>query len=273
MSKRIAILPVMEFDDPYFPYSVESVIDSVDYLLFSVNERSWGNSEIKLTDENRTFITEFVKTNPKFKLLIGNWEEEHIQHNANIECALSLGADIIFCTSCDQIYGDGDPKKIMDILESSDADLVRVQWMTFWKTDPLCAVWPPEVYQPVIAFKPKNFRYQGVSEGKAIDKDGNFRDTKQIVLSVNDVKVYHFSFARSDEFVKHKMEMSSHRHQHIPEWYDNVWKKWRPEMENIHPAWPAQWKKAIPFPLEQLPSRIRGYFKQIQEKKRWLAMK
>jgi hypothetical protein len=270
---RISIMPVMEFDDEFLLYSVESVLDSVDYLLFSVNTRSWGNSDIKLTDENKQFIEEFVKTNSKFKLLMGTWESEHLQHNAGTDYAISLGADLVFCTSTDQVYGEGDVKKMLDILENSDADILRVQWYTFWKTSPLYVVWPPEPFNPVLAFKPKQFRYSDVSEGRAVDKDGNLVDPKTISLSINDVKVFHFSFARSDEFVKHKMEMSSHRHQMIPDWYETTWLKFKPEMTNFHPCFPGCYQKAIPFPLEQLPPRIRGYFKMQQQKKIWQDMK
>jgi len=252
---------------------VDSILDSVDNLVFSVNTRSWGNPDIKLTEENKQFIEEFVKTDPKFKLLMGTWDEEHLQHNAGTDYALSLGADLVFCTSADQIYGQGDVKKMLDILENSEADVLRAQWHTFWKINPLYLIWPPEPFIPILAFKPKQFKYSAVSEGVAIDENGNERQPRAIVLSVNDVKVYHFSFARTDEFVKHKLEMSSHRHQVVPGWYENVWKKFSSEMENLNPAFPSAYKKAVPFPLNELPPRIRGYFKMAQQKEHWLNMK
>lgn len=273
MSKCVCVLPVMEFNDEYFLYAIDSVINSVDYLIFSVNERSWGNSEIKLTNENRKFIEDFVKTNPKFKLMIGNWAEEHLQHNSGIDYALSLGADLIFCTSCDQVYGEGDVTKMLDMLENSDADILRAQWYTFWKKTPLCVVWPPEPFIPILAFRPKQFRYQAVSEGKAIDKNGNFVDPKSITLGINDVKVFHFSFAHDDEFIKHKMEMSSHRHQMVPNWYENVWKKFKPGDKNLHPCWPSSYQSAVTVSLDMLPPKVRGYFKMLGEQNRWRNVK
>ena len=272
MSKRVCILPCMEFvNDRYFLYAVDSVVNDVDLLIFSVNQRSWGNSDIVLTNENKQWIENFVKTNPKFNLFLGNWDQEHEQHNANIDYALSLGADTILCTASDQVYGEGDVKKMLDTLENSDADVLRVQWHTFWKLDPLCLIWPPEPWNPVLAFKPKKFRYLGTSEGKGVDENGKIVDPKTIVLSINDVKVYHFSFAHDDEFIKHKMEMSTHRTQYIPGWYEAVWKNWNPSMRDIHPAWSKMWQSAQPFPLEHLPPKIRGYFKMLQEKKRWMG--
>ena len=273
MSKRMAIMPCMEFDQSeYFPYAVESLLNEVDLFLFSVNTRSWGNSDITLTEENKQFIQEFVKTNPKFRLLMGTWENEPDQHNAGLKYAIDNGCNIVFCTSDDQVYTPGEPAKMMNILENSEADILKTQWYTFWKKEPLYVIWPPEGFCPTLAIKPKQFKYNDVSEGVAIDENGNERQVRAIVLGINDVKVFHFSFARDDEFIKHKMEMSSHRHQVIPGWYENVWKNYKPEMENLNPCFPGAYKKAVPFPLDQLPPKIRGYFKMLGEKKRWYNM-
>jgi len=267
MGGRMGMIPLMEPDD-FLPYAIDGMINDVDYLLFSVNERSWGDENIVLTQENREWITKLSLTNPKFRLLIGNWDKEHKQHNAASEYAISLGCDIIINGACDQVYAHGATKKMIDTLENSDADILRAQWYTFWKLDPLCVIWPPEQWCPVLAIKPKQFKYTDVADGMVL-KDGQMSPPKCVFVNLQEAAIYHFCFSRSDQFVKRKMQMSSHHHQMVPGWYDNVWLPYKTGDKNLHPCWPTQYPSAVPFPLEQLPPRIRGYFKMQQEKLRW----
>ena len=131
-NKSMAVLPLMEPDE-YLEFAIDSVINDVDYLLFSVNSRSWGDPNIKLTQKNKEWIQELVKTNPKFRLMLGTWSKEHNQHNAGTDYAKSLGCDKILCLATDLVYGEGEAKKVLEILSVSAGSAVQAPWKNFWK--------------------------------------------------------------------------------------------------------------------------------------------
>ena len=81
MYKRVAMCPLMDPNDEYLPYAIDSVINEVDYFLFTSNDHRWGDINARQNPEHLVQLKELVKTNPKFRLLEGSWEKEHEQHN------------------------------------------------------------------------------------------------------------------------------------------------------------------------------------------------
>lgn len=252
--KVVCILPLME-NDEYLPFVIDSLINDVDYLLFSVNERSWGDSEIKLTEENRAWITEFVKTNPKFRLMLGEWDQEHKQHNASLDYARALGCDTVFCAATDQVYGPGTVKRILKELEASDVSTVTAQWNIFWKTNPLCIIQPTDGDVPTFAFKLKDYTYDGISSGSS-------RTGRKVQLSLQDVDIFHFAYARSDEFIKKKIKMSSHAHCVAGDWFERVWLNYKPGDQNLSPFFPGNLQRAEEYPLDKLPPKLKEFFEK-----------
>lgn len=253
-NKRIAILPLMEPDE-YLFFAIESVINDVDYLLFSVNEHSWGDPEIKLTKENKQWLQELIKTNPKFKFINGYWSKEHEQHNAALDYAAILGCGLVICLATDLVYGQGSVKKILDTLEFTEAEIIRSQWNVFWKKRPLCVISPPDTYTPVVALK-INIRYSDICEAY-----GN-----TMTLKLEDVELFHFAFARDDEFVKKKIRMSTHAGLVKPDWYEKVWLGYKPGDTDLSPFYPDKFKSAVEFQLDKLPPKIKLFFENIGDK-------
>lgn len=263
---------INDFDE-YFLYAVDSVINSVDFFVFAVNDTSNNNKNEKTSQEFYDYIENFVKSNVKFKLLKGHWETEPEQRNAAAAYGKELGCSIALIHDSDEVYENGSVEKIFKVLEETDYVCVRGNWLTFWKKSPLCFINPPEGYCPVLAYNIHKYTNTELREGMGLSENGEIIIPKTFKLGFEQIRLYHFSYARSDEFIKKKIDRSYHNHQMIPGWYENTWLKWKIGDENLHNCNPSQYKTAVPFPLEQLPPRIRGFFKMLQEKQRWKNIK
>lgn len=71
-------------------------------------------------------------------------------------------------------------------------------------------------------------------------------------------KMHHLSWVRTDDEVKQKVQNYAHALDFDGEtWYNNIWKKWVPDMVGIRPYGVEKQTKAIPG---SLPGCIRSYF-------------
>ncbi|HAX98432.1 MAG TPA: hypothetical protein DCY12_05990 [Candidatus Atribacteria bacterium] len=65
-------------------------------------------------------------------------------------------------------------------------------------------------------------------------------------------KIYHFAYVRTPEKIKEKIEAFSHATEIIPNWYENVFMKFTPEMKDFHPVNPKEYPrcKVVDLPEE-----------------------
>ena len=78
-----------------------------------------------------------------------------------------------------------------------------------------------------------------------------------------DIIMCHFSFVGSDDRILNKIQHFSHAHDMDGSWFDEVWKRWTPDMENLHPHKGRGYvfKKAIRF--NDCPEEIINHFNNI----------
>jgi hypothetical protein len=72
--------------------------------------------------------------------------------------------------------------------------------------------------------------------------------------------MYHFSYAGKDDRILNKLEHFSHASEIRKDWFDTVWKKWKPGMRSFHPVNPAAFDRAesIECP-EEIKVRFNKY--------------
>ena len=75
---------------------------------------------------------------------------------------------------------------------------------------------------------------------------------------------YHLSYARDDDTMRRKFETNSHAKEFIGDWYEEIWLKWHPDMRDLHPVTPSQYKMATKDDFSRLPLQLRGFIKREQ---------
>ena len=68
---------------------------------------------------------------------------------------------------------------------------------------------------------------------------------------------YHTSWLKTDEQVETKINAYSHAGEIRPEWFEEVWKGWKPNMTNFAPTTPHDYKETRKHPLpEEIKARL-----------------
>ena len=92
------------YDDyEYLDISLESIKNSVDYVLFLISDIPWNG---KVSD-NKTTINKvklLCAENKKYELIQGHWEDEIKQRNFGLNRFFKLGIDYYFVIDSDEVY-------------------------------------------------------------------------------------------------------------------------------------------------------------------------
>lgn len=209
----------------------------VDKRLVLVSSRAW-NGDSNQDDGTIKIANQFAD-----EVVVGEWKSEAEQRSWGL--ARLYDYDYVLIVDADEFYTKEDQKKIIAALDrpihleyTPDINNTRkvpafkcAHITTYWKNSEY--VYEPEdKHKPIIAVDPKQlycyehrqFKYP-YSQFAACDY------APQI-----DVTCHHFSFAKSDEKVKEKIQSFSHASDIHQKWYENVWLKWEPGFEgNIKP--------------------------------------
>lgn len=196
----------------------------------------WSGAEAR--DDQTGYGATLADT--KKQVIQGTWDSETDQRNFGQ--AYHSNKDWVIVLDPDEFLSNEDWDKLKLFLESTDADAVVCEGQyTYWKDGWVAD--PPKDYQMLIAVRP---------QVKFVDK--RVVGTGYVTAPV---WVHHFSWARTDKEVWQKISNYSHNEDFdIKNWYDNVWKKWKPGDKDVHPVTPDtlhDFKKAkLPKEIGQL---------------------
>jgi hypothetical protein len=102
---------------------------------------------------------------------------------------------------------------------------------------------PPQHFEPVIAVR-TNIRFEHARR----PRKGKFHKTDAIY--------HHPSHVRSDEYMKKKIDSCSEKEK-IRNWYEDIWKKWTPDMKNFHPTVPESFHSVVQVKRSELPVSLQ----------------
>lgn len=165
------------------------------------------------------------------------WQTE--QDQRNFGQAFNQDMDWVIVLDPDEFLSDEDWKKLKKFLETTKADAVVAEGQyTYWKNGYVAD--PPKDYQMLIAVRPH-----------IMFVDKRVVDSSYVAAPV---WVHHMSWARTDQEIWNKISHYAHAQDFdTKKWYEEVWKKWKPGMQNVHPTTPETLHNLIPA---QLPKEL-----------------
>lgn len=212
---RLAIETIAYKEERLIPKFVQSVQDRVDEILVLNTTNPWfGESE---KDSTASIAESLGATVVKY-----DWENEESQRNAGLEYLSDY--DWIIVLDPDEYLSNEDWDRLILFLEDCEAPAVIVEGQfTYWKSGYVAD--PPRDYQQLIAVRP-SVRF--------VDK--RVVNTGFVTAPV---WIHHFSWARTDEEVLRKITHYAHAKDFDGiKWYENVWKDWNPDVQDVHPNTP-----------------------------------
>ena len=148
------------------------------------------------------------------------------------------GYQYIFIVDVDEFYITEDIEKAKKFIKENTAKRYNVHsCIYFWKNENWETLPRYERLIPIC-----------YSTDLKFGRNRNIQ-TKDVKILPEGITLYHFSFAGSDKRILSKLEHFSHANEMDKNWFENVWKKWTPEMEDIHPGRNKKqaFKRAIPY--------------------------
>lgn len=185
--------------------------------------------------------TETITKNMKATIIKKDFREEKDQRNYMMIEAQNRGYDYVFIVDADEYYTREDIQKAIKFIEDNagikrfNVGTCKYIWKNpNWETVPRYNNIIPMCYR-------SDMRFNGLRNIVVL--------TSELKILPEDIIMYHFSYAGSTKRIRMKLEHFSHAKEMKLNWIEEIYKKWTPEMENLHPSItaPHRFKKAIPF--------------------------
>jgi len=188
--------------------------------LESWNGQKHSDSTEKIAQENGATV------------ISRTWQNEAEQFNWGLDYLSDK--DWVLIVDSDERYTHREIDRILNALHVVSNDVIKIANMNvYWKNSDYVIV-PKQIDKPVIAVRP-NVRF---IDKRRVDED----------FTIADNLMHHFSYVRTNEEMKKKIESFSHANEIVNNWYEEKWLKWSPEMKNLHPVVPSQFEQAVYFP-------------------------
>lgn len=172
-----------------------------------------------------------IAENEGAEVIISDWVSEAKQRNWGVERLKDY--DWILIVDADERYDKTSIDNLLKFLEEAELPAYGIgRLKTYWKTTDY-VIDPEESGGLIVAIRP-TVRF---TDKRCIDSQWDFLP-KNIIM-------HHYSYVRTDNEIKRKLSTFEHACEIIPNWYNNIWLKWTPEMENLHPVNPSSFRKAV----------------------------
>jgi len=159
------------------------------------------------------------------------WISEADQLNFGLE--FFKNKDWVLIVDADERYSSEELRNFTKFLADLPEAISVVKphlWDVYWRTHEYRII-PEQPHKPIIAVRP-TVRFTKNREASE-------------AYTFGPLYLHHFSYVRSDEEMKKKIESFSHAHEIVPDWYDNIWLKWTHRVKNLHPVHPEQFYQAV----------------------------
>ena len=171
-------------------------------------------------------------------VMSNNWSDQASQFNHGLNWLRSNGYDWAIICDADEFYTQNSIRYLLKEIDECEYEALKAPHMfVYWRNDEY-RITPKQNDSPIIAIR--------------TDKRFVSKRHADVFFGYSEVDMHHFSYVRDDVEMLKKIQSFEHNNEFdIQNWYQNVWLKWTPDMENLHPVVPAQFKKAIhaPAPL------------------------
>ena len=237
---KVAATYVVYENSGFLEESVSRIYPLVDKILFLLSTRPWnGKPDNDLLEKTYRNILDFQDPEKKMEIVSMCWATETEQRNFGIKYLEKQNIAWTWIIDDDEMYNVEQAKKMLDKIKNEKEEIYGygVSWVIYWKNKEYCIDSDLTTY-PTFIYNFDNKVY--FIENRMIIVP----DMKQYQsVARDDLVCHHYSYIRSDDKMFRKINMFSHKNEIYAEWYENVWLKWNPEMENLHPMNPFTFKK------------------------------
>ena len=237
MADRVLGFVILHYGKPYLRYAIESVYDQVDKIVILYTDRpSQGFSADIPCPDTREELRECVEPfMDKIQWVDGHWshEGEHTEAIWNY----AEGYDWIWRLDADEVSPPGMVAEMIRQAKETNHKSYRIPFIHFWKCfHRVCR----DGQQPV-----RLVRVDGGEGERNLDSKGG------------EWTVFHFGYAVPTKYIAYKMQVSGHRPEWRPDWFENIWLK--NSQKNTHPVMHTNHWMPEDFDKTKMPDVIKRH--------------
>ena len=221
---KIAVLIIAYKEERYIERQIMQWNGLVDKILVLVSARPWNGMG---AGEDRTAD---IARNCGVDVVVQDWRSEYEQRNWGL--ARLYDYDYILVPDPDEFFTTQGKQLIFEALATKEACYRISRLETYWKNTNY-VLDPPDKHQPIIAVNPKRVKFFEHRQPCPITDMRVLQQYQPVI----DVVMHHFSWVRSDEEIKTKINSYSHADIIPSNWYYDTWLNWSydPDKYGIRP--------------------------------------
>ena len=193
----------------------------------------------------------------KFLIVSRHWATEETQRNEGLRILREEGCDWCLIVDDDEMYNRGDFAKVVEFIDKTvdpSVNVFAIHALVYWKDRKTVIMGLPAATTTLIT-----------TSGRAFFKTARTCLTvgSAIRIPPEVAVMHHFSYVGNDARILRKIQTFSHASETSSDWFERVWLKWHPDMENLHPnpKAPSAFRRAVsavglPWILEDLPTSL-----------------
>lgn len=266
---KLAAAYVIYDDIEYLQASVDSIYSATEHIFFLFNTKPWNG---KLRPEDRAkadvFLKDLVIKYPKCEIIEGTWDREFEQRNAGLRLAKERDCKFCLIVDTDEVYHPFEFENFKSLMaKNPNVAAFHCSWNTYWKQQPMYQIEPRESFNPLIAANVDQYLFYDKRQGLSCNEYGVPHQSYQgAYVPPHLLLLHHFSYARTDEYVRNKLENFEHSHEILPEWYEKKWLGFQLGDKNLHPTTAPQYMKAVEVNLNMLPKPLKQFLTEKYKK-------
>lgn len=249
-------------DSGFLAESILRIYPLMTKILLLVGTEPWkGQGDRRFPAATLAKIMEMEDPDNKFVIVSKRWDNEHDQRNEGLRILHELGCDWCLVVDDDEMYNRGELFTMLGnisnaVYTNGRASAFMVRQVIYWKNRDTVIENLTQAMPHFFTTRPGDVLFTHAKMFMVVQ--GVFND-----INENNLLCHHLSYVREESQMRRRFSWFSHAGDIRENWIDDVWMKWTPEMENLHPN-PndaGSFKRAVsvlstPWRLENMPGRL-----------------
>lgn len=235
---------VVHEDSGFLSESVRRIYPVMDRIAFLVGWEPWkGAADPALPRETLRTILGIPDPERKFIISAKVWKDEKDQRNEGLAVLRGAGCEWCMIVDDDEFFNRRDVTAAKEFISRDGHGITAylAPQVVYWKDR-------GTVIQDLTASLPL-FAHTGPGEvAFTVGRCYTVRSGLWRCLPPDLILCHHMSYVRDDGRMRRKLAAFTHADGRLGEWFEEVWLKWHPDMENLHPNpdAPQSFRKAVP---------------------------
>jgi len=266
MSISFGAQVVVYEDSGFLAEAVWRIYPLMDKIVFLVGTGPWNGGSPADPEYWKETIDKILNMpDPAKKFVIVNkwWATEAEQRNEGVKVLRELGCDWCMTVDDDELYNRQQLAHAKNVIRDVTSPTHISAWLVchaiYWKQRDLVISKLTDAMPVFVHTRENDVVF---TEARCFAA----RRGTWAAFPTSDIIMHHMSYVRDDAHMARKIASFSHAGQEGKDWYERVWKGWKPDSRDLHPnaAAPETFPQAVPVgsvswpSLEEKPSLLMG---------------